>query len=170
MGEHGILGHGEDLYEPAMRAVLVMRLPGTIPAGKRPADRVWLSDVGATILDVAGLSPLLQEAPWKDPDAMYLETMLPALREGQSEVIGILDGPWKLVVEPARGEVELYNVEKDPAEEHDVSTSDAARTAAMQKDLARISGKPDATSAEAVAMDEETRLRLEALGYILPAD
>ncbi|MEJ7812354.1 MAG: sulfatase [Gemmatimonadaceae bacterium] len=53
-GEHGLLGHGNSLYLPALRVPLVIALPGRVTAGARVAAPVTTRDLAATILALAG--------------------------------------------------------------------------------------------------------------------
>ena len=48
--EHGLLTHGNSLYEEAIHVPLIMRLPGVIPAGKRVAGNVSHVDLMPTAL------------------------------------------------------------------------------------------------------------------------
>lgn len=54
--EHGISGHGNSLYYQLLHIPLVIRYDGHIPAGRRIPFVVSLRDVGATLLDLAGVS------------------------------------------------------------------------------------------------------------------
>jgi arylsulfatase A-like enzyme len=57
LGEHGLFNHGNSLYRPLLHVPLILRLPGAVPAGRRVASRVSLTDVPATILDLLFGSP-----------------------------------------------------------------------------------------------------------------
>lgn len=58
-GEHGLFDHGNSLYYRSINVPLVMVYPGRIPPGKRVGHVVSLSDIPATVLDLAGVSPSL---------------------------------------------------------------------------------------------------------------
>jgi arylsulfatase A-like enzyme len=53
-GEHGLYQHGNSLYLPLLQVPLVMRLPGSVPAGLRIVVPVGLADLPATILSLSG--------------------------------------------------------------------------------------------------------------------
>lgn len=53
-GEHGAFEHGFDMTMTLTHVPLVLRLPGTIPAGVSVPDPVALEDVAATILGLTG--------------------------------------------------------------------------------------------------------------------
>jgi len=54
-GEHGLYLHGNDLYMTSLHVPLVIRLPGTVPAGVTVAQPVSLTDLAVTIADIAGV-------------------------------------------------------------------------------------------------------------------
>lgn len=52
LGEHGLFGHTNSLYMPALHVPLLMLWPGRLPAGTRVSGSVSLRDLPATILDL----------------------------------------------------------------------------------------------------------------------
>jgi arylsulfatase len=54
--EHGLIYHGNSLYEEELQAPLIMRLPGVIPAGKRVAGNVSHVDLMPTVLGLLHLA------------------------------------------------------------------------------------------------------------------
>lgn len=79
--EHGLFGHGFDLYDTTVHVPLIVRLPGDRDAGSRVSHLVRNLDIFATILALAGADTpgerasrnLLAAAPAEDNHA-YLET------------------------------------------------------------------------------------------------
>jgi len=57
LGEHGILGHGQSLYQTEIHIPLILWSPTHIPAGRHDAP-VGLADIGPTLLELSGLAPL----------------------------------------------------------------------------------------------------------------
>jgi arylsulfatase A-like enzyme len=55
LGEHGHMDHGEWLFDEQIHVPLVMRLPGSIPAGKRVPELVRLFDLAPTIINLTGI-------------------------------------------------------------------------------------------------------------------
>lgn len=53
--EHGLMGHGADLYQEVTRVPLMVWGPGRILAGRRVDERVSHMDLMPTILDLAGV-------------------------------------------------------------------------------------------------------------------
>jgi arylsulfatase len=58
LGDHQLMLKGPMMYDCAVRVPLVLRWPGTLPAGVRRRELVQWIDVGATVLDAARLPPL----------------------------------------------------------------------------------------------------------------
>ena len=54
--EHGLIYHGNSLYEEELQAPLIMRLPGVIPAGKRVVGNVSHVDLMPTALGLLQLA------------------------------------------------------------------------------------------------------------------
>jgi arylsulfatase A-like enzyme len=165
-----------------MRAVMVMRWPGTLPAGERLEQRVLVGSIAPTVAELLGLpdsglagqslTPLWTgQGSYAPPETVYMGTLLPALRENRPEVVGVLKGNLKLIARPKKDEFKLFDVEKDPGELKDLAKKKPARLAELKKILAKIAvpaGSED--HAKPVEMDEQTAEMLEALGYISSGD
>jgi len=54
LGDHRLFVKGGFFYDPSVRVPLILRWPGTLPAGRRVASLVQLQDVAATALAAAG--------------------------------------------------------------------------------------------------------------------
>jgi len=55
MGEHMLWQKPPVLLDPVMRSTLIIRYPGVVPAGVQTSGLAQLSDVFATVLDLAGM-------------------------------------------------------------------------------------------------------------------
>ena len=74
-GEHGVYSDHVCAHEPVHRVPLIVRWPGTTPAGSSCDDMVYHVDLPATLCEMAG-----GEAPaWYDG-----RSLVPRLRDGQS--------------------------------------------------------------------------------------
>jgi arylsulfatase A len=126
---NGILrGHKRDLYEGGIRVPMIAWGPGRIPAGQRSAQ-VWaLWDVLPTAADFAGLpvpagidgismrNALTGHGPQEQHEYLYWELY----ERGSAQAARM--GRWKAVRAPMfTGDIELYDLHSDPAEEHDVA-------------------------------------------------
>jgi arylsulfatase A-like enzyme len=177
--EHGETGHGQDLWESSMRSVLLMRMPGVIPPATEIDGRTGLWRIAPTVLELLQLpagpfyyassvpaiagGTLSQAAT---DDTTCLETMLPALRFGKSEVVAPLDGQYKFILEPREKRVRLFDIENDPMERNDLAPAQRERVAEMAarwSELCRGEQRSDTAPAK---MDEATKQKLRALGYI----
>ena len=172
LGEHGELEHGFFVYEATLRIPLIVAGPG-VQAGV-DANQSRILDVMPTILDLAGVAipkavqgrSLVRDVPGKRVDAPVLsETWYPRHHFGWSELVAIRDGRYKFVAAPRR---ELYDLEADPGETHDLAASNPARADALERalreQLSGMSAQPPSASPRPVDSDVEQRLR--ALGYV----
>mgnify|MGYP002853291613 FL=1 len=123
-------GYKRDLYEGGVRVPMIVSWPGHIAAGTEsdfmctfwdmmPTFRTVL-DHNAQVADMDGISllPLLEGRPEEqtEHDFLYFEF---AERNSQASRIG----PWKLVrlgINSPADHYELYNLDEDPGEEHDI--------------------------------------------------
>lgn len=135
VGDHGLLYKGCRFYEGLVRVPLIFSWPGHIQSNVRSDALVELTDMSATILDLAGITP---------PDPMHGRSLLPILRGETSadyhrdfvrcEYFDALDPQfcvgdgdhsfatmyrerrYKLVVYHGHNLGELYDLETDPWE------------------------------------------------------
>jgi arylsulfatase A-like enzyme len=122
----GLRGIKRDLYEGGIRVPMIARWTGTIPAG-RVSDHPWAHwDMLPTLADVAGA---------RAPSGLDGISMLRALR-GQAQPShdffywefhergfqqAVRMGRWKAVRLKSGTPLELYDLETDPREEHNVA-------------------------------------------------
>ena len=127
--------HAMGNYEETTRIPLLISLPGVVPQGVNVKDRVRIIDIAPTLLDLEGmpasskmsgksLVPLMQGG--HEPDERV------TLSEGR-DTLAILSGRWHFIERQGdaqeitvNGETktvlhELYDLETDPGETHDLS-------------------------------------------------
>ena len=76
------------------------------------------------------------------------------------------DDPWKIIVS-SRGNIELYDIRTDPAEDHDLSGLNPELRATMTEQLLEFDRALLPLFEESLPLiDEETLERLKALGYV----
>ena len=120
-GEHRVPQGKLLVYEPSIRLPLLMRGPG-VPQGERQAQLVTNADLAPTILDAADARPgraqdgrsLLDLV--NDPGAQWGRELL--MEGGTNEGLtftALRNYRWKYV-EHVNGELELYDLERDPHE------------------------------------------------------
>jgi arylsulfatase A-like enzyme len=130
-GEHGLTAHGNSLYEPDARALLLFRMPG----GRRTETvdtNVSLTDLAPTILELAGLAPrpgtdawslvpyVTPGAPPRPPRRIFLAT---DLWRGPVHHLssGVIEGNYKLIHDVQGRSDELFDVQRDPLERVDLA-------------------------------------------------
>ncbi|AHG89762.1 sulfatase [Gemmatirosa kalamazoonensis] len=137
----GFRGGKRDLYEGGVRVPMIAWWPGHVAAGGT-SDQVWaLWDVLPTVADLAGartpegldgismVPSLTGRGTQKQHDTLYWEFY----EQGSSQAVRA--GRWKGVRRPmVTGPLELYDLETDPGETHDLAASQpdvAARIAGL---------------------------------------
>ena len=142
-GEHDQRYHGSNLYEPQIRTLGVLRVPGLKP--RRLKEPVGFTDLGATLLNLAGVteryeglkgrnltSALLKESPLEHEDMVISEVWDVTSKRGYQ--LAVIAWPYKLILSgKGAAKRELYDLVKDPLERENL-WGDAA-LAAIQKRL-----------------------------------
>jgi hypothetical protein len=116
-GEHRSRTHGTTLYDETLRVPLLVRLPDR--RSRRVDKNVSLIDVGPSILDLMGVAT---------PGHFMGESLVPFLR-GQDPVLTrpllaearlmqayVTPNGLKLIFDPRRDRIELYDLARDPGE------------------------------------------------------
>jgi len=183
-GDHGGHGHGHTLYSELIRIPLAVRLPGGARGGFREKLPVSQIDLLPTLLSLIGL-PAPQVREGRDLSALWLGRGTPAepelvseTRFGKAEKSALRVGPLKLIVNDDTriygdlgGPVELYDLEADPAEKHDLSESDPIAVQYLSNRLfeLRSSQRRAAKTLRGgakIELSEEDKEQLRALGYV----
>lgn len=122
LGDHGFVGK-QNMYDQSMRVPLFVIGPD-IPKGKEINVMVYLQDVMATALDIAGANVI---------DQVEFNSLLPlckgTTKKGNDAVYGAYLGnqrmirtdKYKMIIYPLANVVRLYNVKKDPDEINDLA-------------------------------------------------
>ncbi len=173
LGDHGEEEHGLFLYNETIRVPLIVKLPGSRHGGRRLATTVQLIDLVPTVLDLVGadaprglrgrsLRPLLEDQTSTLPDTgVYSEAMYSRFHFGWSELHALTDQRYRYIRAPKE---ELYDLEQDAGERHNLSTTRAQTRAAMRAAVDRLLAGSSLEAPGQVA--EEDRERLAALGYV----
>lgn len=189
LGDHDWWTHGI-LYQEQIRVPLLIRLPGdqgaAASAGKRVDSTVRSIDLVPTVLQVAGipqkawpdpldgrsLVPLLQPGTTEGDRTAYADSInrltynsTRTIRDVKNDVLfALVRPPWKYIHHLLRrNESELYNLEKDPGETHNLyrELPDVVQSFEIELQqrqvMPRLGAEPD---------DPEVSKRLESLGYV----
>lgn len=176
-GEHGFLNHGASLYLPEVHVPLIVRLPGKAMRGCVVSDWVSLRDIAATISELTplgrgtfpGSSLLARCRPGRnstvaDSGAVadggtagspalslvkarrHLKPWYPAAR---GDIRALMAGRFTFL-EHEDGRIELFDVDADPGQQHDLSglASAAADRARLEGALRNHFAPPRAASSD----------------------
>ncbi|MFN0129951.1 MAG: sulfatase-like hydrolase/transferase [Verrucomicrobiales bacterium] len=145
IGSHGLLGK-QSLYEHSMRAPLILKGPG-VPEGRESQALVYLHDLHATVLDLAGagpdntpaesesqsLSPLWRSATSSDPSPSQSRQRL--LLAFTDTMRAVRTDRWKLIRYPQVDVTQLFDLAQDPDERHNLADRLPERVIAMRREL-----------------------------------
>jgi len=190
LGDHGLMSHAYCVYDTLVRVPLIVHYPGTFPAGERVGEQVQTLDLFPTLLTLAEVRDpaawaqvqgesltgaarndrlVFSEYPEAEPAVSMITERYPefdgspydrSLRAVRSATHKYIQG--------SDGRDELYDLTRDPGEEHDVLSSHPQIAADLRGALGRWVGSfehaPDA--GESIEIDDDMRRRLEDLGYL----
>jgi arylsulfatase A-like enzyme len=174
LNEHGEIGHGFFLYQPALRVPLILKAAGLRP-GESVNDLVQLVDIAPTLLAAAGLKPppemqgedllpVAIEKRKKKNRTAFAESYFASLQFGISPIRSIQDGHLKYIDAP---QPELYDLASDP---HEASNSAAERKGDLQQLKTKMSQYEKAYSKqfqnEERTVSAEQAEQFAALGYL----
>ena len=133
--EHGMWWKSS-FYDGSARVPLIVSCPGQVPRGSNDAV-VSLIDVGPTVLNLAGAAALPGVSGRSLAGFLRGDGVIPGWPdEVYSEYIGLLGdgpacmvrrGPWKLNYYHEFRSCQLFNMEEDPGEMHDLSQDSGCR-------------------------------------------
>lgn len=137
-GSHGLIGK-QNLYEHSVRVPLIIAGPGIAP-GRRTAALCYLFDVLPTLGKRCGVALLERgdgfdlSATLADPAAPARAHLLFAYRNVQR---GYTDGRWKLIRYPQVDRTQLFDLQSDPQEAHNLASHSehAVRVTALMQQL-----------------------------------
>lgn len=131
LGDHKRLGHMNSLYRQLLQVPLLMRLPGTVPAGAEVVNAVSLRDLPRTVLSIIGLPDstsfpgmsLTRFFPGAPRDTTRTEDPILseiATRNGRGPYSLVHDDYHYIAYHGQDKPSELYDMTDDPWETHDI--------------------------------------------------
>ncbi len=159
LGDHGETLHGNLLYQEVMRVPLILAGTGIPKAHVETA--VSTRHIFDTILGWAGLGGGFDLAN-ATPEIVLAEALKPYLQYGWQPQVMAVSGSTKII---QSGETEVYDLQSDPSESVDLSSSvaiDPEITKAINAySLPALDDTPSSGH-----LDQEAREQLASLGYI----
>jgi len=187
--DHGLVGHGNSLYEELLRVPLIMRFPIMVKfpkfrlGGQVIEQPVRQIDIVPTTLDFLGIkrqglifgTSLMPLISGKEESLQELQYVISEEILQQPElhnIRSIRSGPWKYIItqnfEKNEFDQELYNLSEDPAETDNLFGKETSLAIQLQQrlftelsNLERLKTEP-----RVYVPDKQTLERLKALGYI----
>ena len=177
--EHGWLGHTRSMYEEVVRVPLVMAGPGV------PRDTVVSSPVGLTAITPTILERIGKPASWDrfqagplpvsepdKPEPVFIEVDFVPVNEvseiKRAHLTAIVGERTKAIRDENTRVVELYDLQTDPAEQHDLASVRAEQAVVFQKvlDAAKANARARPMPPAETELDDARKAQLHALGYI----
>ncbi len=183
--EHMLFGHGDTLYEEAVRIPLLMRWPAGVPEQATIDVQVSLVDLAPTILDFCELpipsgvwgtslrGALAGEPGDLESRALPLERsyLQPGRKLRLDTIRGLHRGDHKILrrTDSDGGQMYFYDLSQDPREEDPILTGNLEKRDARVLAARELWGHLDLRAAKDVAFDEipdELRDNLKDAGYL----
>ena len=174
LGEHGEPTHAYFIYESAIKVPLVFKIPGWNKA-VRIKQLAGLIDIVPTVCSLLDIKPpaVVQGVDLSDcfsgrelsaDRGLCCESLQPTTY-GANSLLGIVTDSFKYI---QTTRPELYNLINDPTESNNLISWQLDRARILKDRLARmiqqsVRGDSEDSRAE---LDDETRRRLESLGYV----
>lgn len=145
-GEHGLMGHGNNLYLPVLHVPLLISFPSGIPSGKVVSVPVSLRDIPSTVLDLINLNSekffpgdslaRIWDKKWNndrsDMNLVFSDVKRSDAHTDQSPVTrgrlaSLIYPEMQYIKNFGDGSEELYNFGNDTYENHDIANSEEGR-------------------------------------------
>lgn len=176
LGEHGETTHGFFVYQEGIHVPLIFVTPFERFQGKTYSGVVTLADIMPSLLEMTGL-PVPAEVQGQSlvryfsgrkkqvDNLVYSETFYPRYHYGWSELRSFQNNRYKLIIAPVP---ELYDLKVDPDEQKNlvyIEKKIYQELTRLAEDFEKKAGD-SALEPDFASVDEETREKLAALGYL----
>jgi arylsulfatase A-like enzyme len=175
--EHHGVKHGDTLYEEQVHIPIIIRDPFHFPSEHRIGSMVGIIDIMPTILRLLNISV---------PAQCEGKSLIPLIRDEKNFFVADLffeedlDGKiiqavrrkqWKLIFYPKTDKLELFNLEKDAEEKHNVASEYPELASSLYEEMKhwhqkQIEQRAGLLRPKVHKLSEETIRQLKALGYL----
>ncbi len=176
LGQHGETTHGFFVYQETLHVPLIFVTPFKQFSGKSYTGVVTLADLMPTVLELSGIKIPAEVQGQSlvryfggqkktDDRLAYAETYYPRFHYGWSELRSLQNNRYKLILAPVP---ELYDLTNDPREEKNLVYAQKKvyeELTALAQEFEKKAGEK-AIQADFSSVDEDTKERLAALGYL----
>ncbi len=172
------LGHGYNIYDMLVRVPLIFYNKDIVPNGKS-SKQIRHIDIFPTILDLVDIKyskevegesvlPLIKGKKKESKDA-FIEAVGIIIPNKDEWLAGLrVDNKYKYIYSPFRQdfEEELYDLENDPAEKHNIAQTNKDLIAVFRKKIEKM--KTEKLTGEKLTEEDQKKIkeRLKALGYM----
>jgi arylsulfatase A-like enzyme len=183
-GEHGFQDHGYELYEEVLKIPLIIKYPSAASKKGVYEKKASLVDIMPTILNFVRI-PLPGDIQGTDlfadtnsvlAEIYHREYPRPGREERFTrELKAVYMDNYKFIKDYSQSSErrdELYDLERDAYESHNIIDDLPEQAKAMEKELAEWypPGESQLFLSEPAIMDQSTREGLQALGYLSDED
>lgn len=175
-GERHYVGHGNSPYQNVVRVALMIKYPRSAHTGNEPAP-ASLIDVAPTVLNTLGIQPpsSMQGRDLNHPEALAGRTLFneafpcpvmqpPDCREG-CMARSVYQWPYKFITS-GNGKMELFDLSRDPLEEHTIYARQRDIADKMRADLNAWMKLMPAPSTQKHTLSHDDLQKLKSLGYV----
>lgn len=162
-GEHGTVGHhSHTVFDELLRVPLLLKLPGSVHGGTTVETMVAGIDVAPTLVAGLGL-----EVPGSF-EGLDLVAVAEGRVPGPSHVLSKVDGGATSLRTPRWkwAQKRLYDLQADPGEQTDVSSSHPERAEALRRLKDELVARGPGDHAQPIELDAELVETLRELGYV----
>lgn len=175
LGEHRESTHAFFIYDSTIHVPMILSAPQRELQGQTVLKQVRNVDIMPTLLQLAGL-PVPESIQGRSllhsifdygnsaAAPSYAECYFPQYHFGWSRLLSVRNGEYKFIDAPRP---EIYDLKKDPEEEHNVYEQHKDLADRMKAELREIEKQTtEGATMQPGAMDSEAQEKLAALGYI----
>ena len=170
--EHGLMGHGQSLYDELLHVPLIVKPAKSVGGPRGVAVDALLESrrIAPTLAALGGAKVEGRLAgpsllPWLTGHASAESADAYVVAES-SEQISVRSRAFKLIADRKSGRFTLYDLAADPGETHDATAEHRRTAATLRGDLKRWLDSLHPAASRPAEVDKETVEGLRSLGYV----